>query len=98
MLAHGVQLDVLDHHHLTVVFLEHGRAKDLGAVHVVALGQELHALGHPLRGLEKSLALRILPEQMQNLFIMYCKLLGGLRIIFLDFLECHFGKNFEAQY
>ena len=83
MLAHGVQLNILDNHHLTVVFLEHRRTQNLGSVHMVTLCQELHALGHPFRGLEQSLAFRILPQQAQHFLIMYSKFLSDLRIVFL---------------
>ena len=52
MLAEGEEIDVLDNHHLRVVFLEEGVGEHLVGVHLITAGQHLHGLGDAHRGLQ----------------------------------------------
>ncbi len=56
VLAHGVELDVLDDDHLVVLDVEERAVEDFVDVHAVALGEEGHRLLHALGGLEQAVA------------------------------------------
>ncbi len=62
MLAQGEEFDVLHNNHMVVRLLEKGTLHDGFTVLEIALGKELHGLGHPLGGFEKPLPGRVLPQ------------------------------------
>ena len=51
VLAHRIDLDVLDDHHVPVFFLEHRRAQDRRRVNIVTVRQIVHCLGVAFRRL-----------------------------------------------
>ena len=70
MLAHGVEVDVLDDDHLPVILREHGRAEYLFRILRVALREELHGLGHAVGRFEQALAASILAQQLDYRLVM----------------------------
>ena len=82
---------------LPVVLLEHRGTQYLGSVHVIALGQELHAFSYSFGSFLQSFPFRILAQQPEHFFIVYCKLFGSLRIIFFNFPKCHSRKNLRRN-
>ena len=90
MLAKRVQLDVPHQHHLRIWLLEDRRTHDFDAVLRISLRQELQGLGHPLRGLHKSLPVRVLPDQPQYRTHMPGNLSGHILVILLNFPISHF--------
>ena len=65
VLAGGVERDVLDQHEFLVVEVE-GGGQDLGGV-VVQAGKHFHVgLGHPLRGVQETAAIRVLADRQQD--------------------------------
>ena len=89
MLAEGIEFDVLDDDHLLVFLIENRRADDLDPVLGIALGQELHGLRDPLRGLLQAFPLRVFPEEPEDSFHMGRDLRGRLPVIFLNCPVCH---------
>src|SRR5205085_2562552 len=81
MLAQGIQLDILNQYHLAVCLVKFGGIENGGGVHFVALGDELHGLGHALRGLQQALALRILTDGLKYSFVMGSELVGYVRVV-----------------
>ena len=81
VLAEREEFYVLHNDHMVVRLVEK-RAPDYGlAVLEIALGKELHSLGHPFRSLVKSLTLSVFPQQGQDLLDMGCNCLGGLFVV-----------------
>ena len=76
MLAHRVQLDVPDYHHLLVFLVENGLLNDLSAVLLVSLGHELQGFRHALGGLHEPLARRVLADEAED-FLDVRGYLGG---------------------
>ena len=91
MLAHGVEVDVLDDDHLPVILREHGRAEYLFRILRVALREELHGLGHAVGRLEQALAASILAQQLDYRLVMRGQLprLFLRQIPFLFLLTAH---------
>ena len=96
VLAKGEQFDVLDDDHLAVGLREDGRTDDFFAVLPVSLGQELHRLRHPFRGLGETFPLRILSEELENGLDVSRDLVCGLFVVFLYLSVCH-GIVFAAS-
>ena len=67
VLAHGVDVDVLDHHDLLVaVRCEHGVVQDPRGGRRVAGGHEQQRLGPPLGGLAQALPGGVLPDALED--------------------------------
>ena len=66
MLAERVEINILDHHHLTIIFLKQGRTQNGLGILVIALGEKLHGLAYAVRRFLQSLARRILSYLAQQ--------------------------------
>ena len=67
--AEREKVDVLDDDHLRVVFTEECLAQHLVGVLLVATRKHLHGFGYAGRRLQQSFALRVLTQQLEDVFV-----------------------------
>jgi len=67
VLAQGVELNALHHHHLAALGPEDGPVDDLFQALPVPAGEEGPGLGHPFRGLQEALPVGVLPDHLEPL-------------------------------
>lgn len=98
VLAEGVELDVLDDYHVAVILFEAGGEQNVARILIVSLRQKRHGFGHPLRGLEQTLAGDILSQQFQNGFVVFLQLFDRLGTEYLLFrIVTHRYIRFENR-
>ena len=95
VLAQGEQLDVLHNDHVVVRLLEEGALDNGFSVLEIALGEELHGLGHTLRRFLQAFAGGVLSQQAQDGLNVGGNLLRSLGIVFFNLSVCH-GLFFVA--
>ena len=81
VLAHRVELDVLDQHHMSIVLAEECRLNDLLGILVVTLCHKGHCLSHTFGSFEQTFAVGILAEQSQNLAVMDHQFADSLLVV-----------------
>jgi hypothetical protein len=63
--AQAKYINVLDNHHLVVAFVEDSSVDNVTHVLLVALGEEQHRFGIPLRRGQQTLSIRILANALE---------------------------------
>ena len=96
MLTKREEFYVLHNDHVVVGLLEKGASDDGFPVLEIALGEELHGFGHPLRGFEQPFPGRVFPQQFQDGLDVLRNLLRSFCIVFFNFPVCH-GLFFVAM-
>jgi hypothetical protein len=72
MLAKRIEINVLDHHHLTVILLKESRTQYSLRVFVIPFAQELKCLPNPMRRLQQTFAVRVFPYLTECCFNGFC--------------------------
>ena len=80
MLAQGVEINILDHHHLAIVLFKKGGAQNGLRVLFIALAEELHRFTYTVRRFQQSFPLRILTDLRQHRLHRFGNGSSGLRI------------------
>ena len=81
--AKRIQLNILDDHHLFVLFVKFGRQQDFARIFIVTARQETHRLGDPFGRLDQPFAVGILAQQFEDRSVMFGKFLDGFGIVHL---------------